>query len=157
LPFTGILVNDDLVVEMIKQNLDKPECKNGFLLDGFPRTLPQAEKEKPPPVHPTEIRTSISPSSAVELNTTSALANYTTEAGHDTKDKANAANRYHEDSHICRRITSLASVWASTVYVSRAFLGHSAFLVSMATAPTNMPGLWLRFSLLYVIIHGGRK
>nr|CAD7404421.1 unnamed protein product [Timema cristinae] len=36
-------------------------------------------KEKPPPVHPTEIRTSSSPSSAVELNTTSALANYTTE------------------------------------------------------------------------------
>nr|CAD7258857.1 unnamed protein product [Timema shepardi] len=39
--------------------------------------------EKPPPVHPTEIRTSISPSSAVELNTTSALANYATEAGYD--------------------------------------------------------------------------
>nr|CAD7587747.1 unnamed protein product [Timema genevievae] len=37
-------------------------------------------KEKPPPVHTTEIRTSISPSSAVELNTTSALANYATEA-----------------------------------------------------------------------------
>nr|CAD7590355.1 unnamed protein product [Timema genevievae] len=37
--------------------------------------------EKPPPVHPTEIRTSISPSSAVELKTTSALANYATEAG----------------------------------------------------------------------------
>nr|CAD7425308.1 unnamed protein product [Timema monikensis] len=37
--------------------------------------------EKPPPVHPTEIRTSISPSSAVELNTTSALANYATVAG----------------------------------------------------------------------------
>nr|CAD7409444.1 unnamed protein product [Timema cristinae] len=36
--------------------------------------------EKTPPVHPTEIRTSISPSSAVELNTTSTLANYTTEA-----------------------------------------------------------------------------
>nr|CAD7258864.1 unnamed protein product [Timema shepardi] len=34
---------------------------------------------KPPPVHPTEIRTLISPSSAVELNTTSALANYATE------------------------------------------------------------------------------
>nr|CAD7589150.1 unnamed protein product [Timema genevievae] len=34
-----------------------------------------------PTVHPTEIRTSISPSSAVELNTTSALANYATEAG----------------------------------------------------------------------------
>nr|CAD7424758.1 unnamed protein product [Timema monikensis] len=45
--------------------------------------------EKPPPVHPTEIRTSISPSSAVELNTTSALAHYAAEAGlagyrHDT-------------------------------------------------------------------------
>nr|CAD7392740.1 unnamed protein product [Timema cristinae] len=37
--------------------------------------------EKPPPVHPTEIRTLISPSTAVELNTTSALANYATEAG----------------------------------------------------------------------------
>nr|CAD7443024.1 unnamed protein product [Timema bartmani] len=36
--------------------------------------------EKPLPVHPTEIRTSISPSSAIELNTTSALANYATEA-----------------------------------------------------------------------------
>nr|CAD7425501.1 unnamed protein product [Timema monikensis] len=36
---------------------------------------------KPPPVHPTKIRTSISQSSAVELNTTSALANYATEAG----------------------------------------------------------------------------
>nr|CAD7401671.1 unnamed protein product [Timema poppensis] len=40
--------------------------------------------EKPPPVHPTEIRTSISPSSAVELNMTSALANYATEAGTET-------------------------------------------------------------------------
>nr|CAD7589822.1 unnamed protein product [Timema genevievae] len=36
--------------------------------------------ETPPPVHPNEIRTSSSPSSAVELNTTSALANYATEA-----------------------------------------------------------------------------
>nr|CAD7265932.1 unnamed protein product [Timema shepardi] len=38
------------------------------------------ECEKPPPVHLTKIRTSISPSSAVDLNTTSALANYATEA-----------------------------------------------------------------------------
>nr|CAD7429095.1 unnamed protein product [Timema monikensis] len=38
-------------------------------------------RKKPHPVHPTEIRTSISPSSEVELNTTSALANYATEAG----------------------------------------------------------------------------
>nr|CAD7587757.1 unnamed protein product [Timema genevievae] len=39
------------------------------------------DMEKPPPVHPTEIRTSISPSSVVWLNTTDALANYATEAG----------------------------------------------------------------------------
>jgi len=39
----GALVPDDVVVGIIKERLQKDDCANGFILDGFPRTVPQAE------------------------------------------------------------------------------------------------------------------
>ncbi|MDR7871591.1 MAG: adenylate kinase [Tissierellaceae bacterium] len=39
----GLLVPDDLVVSIVKDRLSKDDCTNGFLLDGFPRTVDQAE------------------------------------------------------------------------------------------------------------------
>ena len=39
----GKLVPDDVVIGIIKDRLSEDDCKNGFILDGFPRTIPQAE------------------------------------------------------------------------------------------------------------------
>lgn len=39
----GQLVPDDVVIGMILERIAKPDCANGFMLDGFPRTIPQAE------------------------------------------------------------------------------------------------------------------
>lgn len=40
----GLLVPDEVVIGIVKERLDKDDCKNGFLLDGFPRTVAQAEE-----------------------------------------------------------------------------------------------------------------
>ncbi len=40
---SGELVPDDMVLEILKKRLQEEDCKNGYILDGFPRTIPQAE------------------------------------------------------------------------------------------------------------------
>ena len=40
---SGALVSDDLTIALVKERLDKNDTKNGFILDGFPRTIAQAE------------------------------------------------------------------------------------------------------------------
>lgn len=39
----GNLVSDELIIKMLSARIDEDDCKQGFILDGFPRTLPQAE------------------------------------------------------------------------------------------------------------------
>lgn len=39
----GQLVSDDIIIGLVKERLTQPDCANGFLFDGFPRTIPQAE------------------------------------------------------------------------------------------------------------------
>jgi len=40
---TGKLVSDDLIIELVKERISRADCQNGFLFDGFPRTIPQAK------------------------------------------------------------------------------------------------------------------
>lgn len=40
---TGKLVTDEIIIGLVKDRIAEDDCKNGFLLDGFPRTIPQAE------------------------------------------------------------------------------------------------------------------
>ena len=43
---SGALVGDDIIIGLVKERLAQPDCAKGFLFDGFPRTLPQADAMK---------------------------------------------------------------------------------------------------------------
>ncbi|HWZ71185.1 MAG TPA: adenylate kinase [Casimicrobiaceae bacterium] len=47
---SGALCSDDIIIDLVLERLKQPDCANGYLFDGFPRTIPQAEAMKKAPV-----------------------------------------------------------------------------------------------------------
>lgn len=43
---SGALVSDDIIIGLVKERITQPDCAKGFLFDGFPRTIPQADAMK---------------------------------------------------------------------------------------------------------------
>jgi adenylate kinase len=43
---SGALVSDEIIIGLVKERIAQPDCANGFLFDGFPRTIPQADAMK---------------------------------------------------------------------------------------------------------------
>nr|CAD7262019.1 unnamed protein product [Timema shepardi] len=105
--------------------------RDNFDTDGTTSIL---ATEKPPPVHPTEIRTSISPSSVVERNTTSALANYATEAGIEEKPPPVHSTEVRTSISPSSAVEQLNTTNASANYATEA--GH---LVLYRLRQSNIP------------------
>ena len=48
---SGALVSDDIIIELVKERISQADCQDGFLFDGFPRTIPQAQAMLDADVH----------------------------------------------------------------------------------------------------------
>lgn len=47
----GCLISDGIIISLVKERIKEPDCANGFLFDGFPRTIPQAQAVKDAGIH----------------------------------------------------------------------------------------------------------
>lgn len=48
---SGELVSDDIIINLVRERITEPDCVNGFLFDGFPRTIPQADALRAAAIH----------------------------------------------------------------------------------------------------------